>query len=112
MPPDTEYGAEVAGDRPDVRAAAAAHREVHVDPLALAAYVGDDELVHGDLAGRQLHVLAGPDPGVGPLPVDLDRRDRGRDLLEGADEGAGRGADVVLGEVLEIGRASCRARVL
>ena len=48
---------------------------------------------------RQLDVLAGPDPGVGPLAVDLDRRDRGRDLLEVADEGASAARERLVGEV-------------
>jgi hypothetical protein len=51
--------------------------------------------VDDHLTGPQLDVLAGPDPGIGPLPVDLDGADGARDLADRAGQGRdGRGERV------------------
>ena len=42
--------------------------------------------MHGDRPGLELDLLAVAHPLVGALAVDLDRRDRGRHLLQVADE--------------------------
>ena len=47
----------------------------------------------GHRSRRQLHLLALAHPLVGPSAVDLDRGDRGRHLLDVADEGRQRGPD-------------------
>ena len=73
--------------------------------------------MHRDRPGRQDHVLPGPDPGVGPPAVDLDRAHGGRHLLDAAgqrgncrlDDGCGqrrhvvRRGDLALGVVGEGG---------
>ena len=56
--------------------------------------------------GAQLDLLAGADPLVGALAVDLDRRDRGRHLLEVADELGRSRAD---GGLVEAARSSAVA---
>ena len=48
--------------------------------------VVDEQFVHRHRARFELHVLPRPDAGVGALAVDLDRADRGRHLLDLADE--------------------------
>ena len=59
----------------------------------------DDDLVHRHGPRRERDLLAGAHPLVGTSPVDLDRGDRRRHLLDLADEPRQGGADVVLGQV-------------
>src|SRR5579859_4912961 len=83
VPAGAQRGAEVAGQGPDVRATGAAHGGVEVfEVVTDGADVGDAELVDGHRAGLELGRGPGPGQLVGALAVDLDRADRGRDLLD------------------------------
>ncbi len=54
--------------------------------------------MHGDRPGGQVHVLPGPDPGVGAPAVDLHRAHRARHLVDLAGERRHRRADGVVGD--------------
>ena len=87
---------QVAGEGPDVGAAGAPHGETHLVTR---------DLVHPDLVDAhrprlELHLFAGPDPVVGPLSVDLDRRDGRRHLFDLADEAGQRLPDRGFGDVV------------
>src|ERR1700733_4201460 len=84
VPAGAELVTEVTGQGPDVRAAGAAHGGVHVGEVTAGyrADTGDGELVDGDRAGFELGRGPGAGQLVGALAVDLDRADRGRDLLD------------------------------
>ena len=89
---DAERRAEVAGERPDVRARADVDLDVQVE-AAVAGQVGrragqQVEPVHGHRPRGQLDLLAGPDPRVRAPAVDLDRADRARPLLDRRRSGA------------------------
>ena len=78
---DAERGAEVAGEGADVGAARSTSTSTSTSstswPSAVDRRDGQHvEPVHRDRAGRQVDVLAGADPRVGALAVDLDRADR------------------------------------
>src|SRR5699024_4557790 len=81
---DVQRFAQVAGQRPDVGSGGAGDGDVHVEDLAavFAADLVDVETLDRDRAGLQFHLLAGANPGVGALAVDLDRGDLARDLLD------------------------------
>ncbi len=95
MPAHAERGTEVAGERPDVRAGRHGHGDVHVQgggrvvgrlPRPHRAHVEDLEARDDDGPCRERDVLARASPGVGPLPVDLDRAHRARHLQDLARE--------------------------
>ena len=116
-PPTPEGRPEVAGQGADIGAGGDLDLDVDIEHgyavrLGLA---GAQDLEAGDRdgTGRQGHVLAGADPGVGALPLDLDGAHRARHLLDLAGEaghgsaqrlsahpvGRGRGHDLALGVV-------------
>ena len=74
-----ERRAEVAGQRADVRARSDTVQGTSTSSPRRASTV---EPRHDDRAGGELDLLAGAHPGVGAHAADLDRRHRGRHLLD------------------------------
>jgi hypothetical protein len=68
--------AEVAGERTNVGAAGADDSDVGVDDVVRPANLPELERVDRDGSCGKVDVITGADAGVGPLSVDLDRRDR------------------------------------
>ena len=80
---DAERGAQVAGHRPDVGAGRARRRPRRGRRRRRAGAIASTssrDTVTG--RGAQRDLLAGADPLVRPLPVDLDRADRARHLVD------------------------------
>src|SRR5579859_4475011 len=87
VPAGAQAVPQITGQGPDVGAAGAAHGGVDIGEAGEVAVAGradggDGELVDGDRAGLELGRGPGPGQLVGALAVDLDRADRGRDLLD------------------------------
>ena len=77
MTAHAEPGAQVPGQRPDIRTRRALDDHVDVEQIARdRADRGQLEPRHLHRPGGEHHVLAGPDSGVRPFPHDLDRRHR------------------------------------
>ena len=82
-PPTPERRADVAGDRAHVGAASSSAARCDVEHVeARCGRSCDGELVDRDRSRLQLDLLAVAHPLVGALAVDLDRRDRGRHLVD------------------------------
>jgi hypothetical protein len=103
-----EPRAEVTGQCADIGAGGAFDQHVDVDPGGLAAQAEQVEAVHGDRPGGDLHLLAGPHPGVGALAVDLDRAHRARHLLDRTGQRGDAGQDVVVGDGIQPGAVHLR----
>ena len=99
VPANAEGGAEVAGKGAHVCAGRALDGHVDVEQVVGAAQRMRLEAGHGDRTRGQFDRVAGAHPLVGPLAVDLDRRDRARHLLDRAGERPHRGAYGIVGHV-------------
>src|SRR4051794_24398089 len=79
---DAERGAQVAGERTDVRARRAHDAHVEIDRRSGSPGLEDLELRHRHRPGVQDDVLPRAHPGVRASAIDLDRAHRARNLLD------------------------------
>src|SRR5262245_53791103 len=81
MTTDPQVGAQVTGQRADVGPRAALDHDVQLQTVLAAR---GQQVEAGDLDGTrgQRDLLAGADPRVRPLAVDLHGADGARDLLD------------------------------
>ena len=86
MPADSQRGAEIAGQCADVGPGGAVDLDVEIDHRQILRHEvasGDDlQPTDAHRPGRELDLLPRPDLRVRADAVDLDRRDRGGDLLD------------------------------
>ena len=99
---DPQPLAEVARDRPEVGAAAAAHLDAGDRPRTRLK-IEEGRRIHLDLARGRPDRLACPREPVGAFAFELYRRVRGRLLKDAACEGRQSGRQVVGGQMARIG---------